>query len=322
MIAESPGGSGVIGDTTMTCGILISGRSSLGLFERESPIHWSLYTQQSLWRLMTWVCCSFCFLRVLDWTREIIDPPRSCSSDESHTIFTRLLWMMSTSWRKFDSWEWTLLECQKWYWVVWIRVQEIEVSKTASKEEENWCWREALRQCECMCLCFVINPPFSSSALSNVQSVAILITHLMIKHTEIRNGLLNNFPRLSQLHALELFGSDFWIVINLNTLHTYWHHAYRKLMLSGFASLFSMPMEWQYSHVLSSILFIVWRFLCYYIELWQMYWRAEQLYNMCRNWGQPQPTENTVSASKNHLQWSYSLHCPWASLIQLRKKHL
>jgi hypothetical protein len=194
MIAESPGGSGVIGDTTMTCGILISGRSSLGLFERESPIHWSLYTQQNLWRLMTWVCCSFCFLGVLDWTREIIDPPRSCSSDESHAIFfTRLLWMMSTSWRKFDSWEWTLLECQKWYWVVWIRVQEIEVSKTASKEEENWCWREALRQCECMCLCFVINPPFSSSALSNVQNVAILITHLVIKHTKIRNGLLNNF---------------------------------------------------------------------------------------------------------------------------------
>jgi len=53
MIAESPGGSGVIGDTTMTCGILISGRSSLGLFEQESPIHWSLYTQQNLWRLMT-----------------------------------------------------------------------------------------------------------------------------------------------------------------------------------------------------------------------------------------------------------------------------
>lgn len=46
-------GNWIIGDTTMTCGILISGRSSLGLFERESPIHWSLYTQQSLWRLMT-----------------------------------------------------------------------------------------------------------------------------------------------------------------------------------------------------------------------------------------------------------------------------
>ncbi|CAM6015979.1 unnamed protein product [Sphagnum balticum] len=26
-----------------------------------------------------------------------------------------------------------------------------------------------------------------------------------------------------------------------------------------------------------------------------MYWRAEQLYNMCRNWGQPQPTESTVT---------------------------
>ncbi|CAM6071739.1 unnamed protein product [Sphagnum tenellum] len=27
----------------------------------------------------------------------------------------------------------------------------------------------------------------------------------------------------------------------------------------------------------------------------KMYWRAEKLYNMCSNWGQPQPTANTVT---------------------------
>jgi hypothetical protein len=51
IVEASSGGNWIIGDTTMTCGILILGRDTRDLFERENPIHWNLYTQLKLLRL-------------------------------------------------------------------------------------------------------------------------------------------------------------------------------------------------------------------------------------------------------------------------------
>jgi hypothetical protein len=46
-----------------------------------------------------------------------------------------------------------------------------------------------------------------------------------------------------------------------------------------------------------------------------MYWRAEKLYNMCWNWGQPQPTANTVSAAnKGKIRKEKNTLSPFSSI--------
>jgi hypothetical protein len=71
IVEASSGGNWIIGDTTMTCGILILGRGTRDLFEQENPIHWNLYTQLKLLRLTKWVWYSSCDSH--EWTNK---PPQ------------------------------------------------------------------------------------------------------------------------------------------------------------------------------------------------------------------------------------------------------
>jgi hypothetical protein len=92
IVEASSGGNWIIGDTTMTCGISILGRGTRDLFEQENPIHWNLYTQLKLLRLMKWVWYSSCDSH--EWTNK---PPQHTWHPLWHPMYSLLLWILMTS---------------------------------------------------------------------------------------------------------------------------------------------------------------------------------------------------------------------------------